>query len=321
MRFLVGTLTCVVAILVGVSSTYGQDATLRYRWTNGDEVRYRLSQQGSTTVTGLPGVGEMTTDQSSVQVIRLTVEDIATDGSSTLRQTFESMRMEVNTPAGKAVFDSAAADTPIDPIAAAMGMTMSAMIGESITIVLLPTGAVSRVEGMSRILDKIMKTLPQNPAVAQTIGQLQGMMGDDAMRSLFEQSFMKFPDRAVKAGETWTGQFKMSNPMFGALTTTLTSTLQGVEASNGASIARITATIAMAQDAQASPTGLPGLTAKLADSRGEGEILFDITKGRLQKSSFKTEMPVTMSMTSPAGGDINSQMLVRNTVTMEIVEK
>jgi hypothetical protein len=320
MRFRVGTLTCVVAILVGASSAYGQDATLRYRWVNGDEVRYRLSQQSNTTVTGLPGVGEMTTDQSNVQVFHMTVEDVAADGSATLRQTFESVHMEMSSPAGKAVFDSAAADKPTDPIAAAIGTTMSAMIGESITIVLLPTGAVTRVEGMSRILDKVMKTLPQNPAMAQAIGQFKGMMGDDAMRGLFEQSFMKFPDRAVKAGETWTGQFKMSNPIFGALTTTMTSTLKGIESVGGASIARITVMIAMAQDAEAKPSGLPGMTAKLADSKGEGEILFDITKGRLQKSSFKSEMPVTMSLPGPAGGDLNSQMLVRNTITMEIVE-
>jgi Family of unknown function (DUF6263) len=321
MRFRVGTLTCVVAILVGVSSAYGQDATLRYRWVKGDEVRYRLSQQGNTTVTGLPGVGEMTNDQSNVQVFHQTVEDVAADGSATLRQTFESVRMEMSSPAGKAVFDSAAADKPTDPIAAAMGMTMSAMIGESITIVVLPTGAVIRVEGMSRILDKILKTLPQNPALGQTISQLEGIMGDDAMRSLFEQSFVKFPDRAVKTGETWTGQFKMSNPMFGALTTTLTSTLKGVESGNGASIARITAMIAVTQDAEAKGSGLPGMTAKLADSKGEGEMLFDITKGRLQKSSFKSEMPVTMSLAGPSGSPINSQMLVRNTITLEIVEK
>ena len=67
-RFRVGTLTCVVAMLAWVSSAYGQDATLRYRWVNGDEIRYRLSQQGTTTITGLPGIGETTIDQSNVQV-------------------------------------------------------------------------------------------------------------------------------------------------------------------------------------------------------------------------------------------------------------
>jgi hypothetical protein len=319
MRFRVGTLTCVVAILAWVSSAYGQDATLRYRWVNGDEIRYRLSQQSNTTITGLPGVGEMTTDQSSIQVFHLTVEDVAADGSATLRQTFESVRMEMTSPAGKAVFDSTAADKPTDPVAAAMGMTMSAMIGESITIVLLPTGAVTRVEGMSRIVDKIMNALPPNPAITQTISQLKGMIGDDAMRGMFEQSFVKFPDRAVQAGETWSGQFKMSNPLFGALNSTLTSTLKGVESSNGASIAHITATVAMTQDAEAKPSALPGMSAKFADSKAEGEILFDITKGRLQKSSFKSEMPVTMSLPGP-GGNLNSQMLVRNTITMEIVE-
>ena len=320
MRFCVGRLAC-VAVLVGVSSAYGQDATLRYGWVKGEEFRYRLSQQGTTTITGLPGIGEMTADQSNVQVFRLTVEDVAADGSATLRQTFESVRLETNSPAGKVVFDSSAADKPIDPIAAAMGMTMSAMIGESITIVLVPTGAVIKIEGVSRIFDKVLKTLPQNPATAQTVSLLKGIMSDDAMRSAFEQSFVTFPDHVVKPGETWTGQFKMSNPMFGSLTTTRTSTFRGVESSSGTSMARITAMIAMKQDPEASPSGPTGMTAKLADSTGEGEILFDIAKGHVQKTSFKSEMPMTMSVTGPAGGQINSQSLVRNTITMEIVEK
>jgi hypothetical protein len=314
-------LACVVAIFVGVSSAYGQDATLRYRWVKGDDVRYRVSQQGTTTINGLPGMGEMTMDQSNVQVIRLTVEDVATDGSATLRQTFESARMELNSPAGKAVFDSAAADKPTDPIAVAIGATMSAMIGESITVVLMPTGAVIKVEGMSRIFDKIMKALPQDPTGAQVFGQFKGTMSDDAMRSMFEQGFVTFPDHAVKAGETWIGQFKMSLPIIGTLTTTRTSTLQGVESSSGASIARIATMIAMRQDAEASPPGPMGMTAKLADSKGEGEILFDIARGRVQKTSSRSEMPVTMSMTGPDGSQINAQSHVRTTMTMEIVEK
>ena len=304
-----------------MSSAYGQDAALRYRWVKGEEVRYRVSQQGTTTISGLPGMGEMTMDQSHVQVLRLTVEDVATDGSATLRQTFESVRMELNSPAGKAVFDSAAADKPTDPIAVAIGATMSAMIGESITVVLVPTGAVIKVEGMSRIFDKIMKTLPQDPTGAQVFSQLKGTMSDDAMRSMFEQGFATFPDHAVKAGETWTGQFRMSLPIIGTVTTTRTSTLQGVESSNGTSIARIATMFAMRQDAEASPPGPMGMTAKLADSKGEGEILFDIAKGRVQKTSSRSEMPVTLSMTGPNGSQINAQSLVRTTVTMELVEK
>jgi hypothetical protein len=321
MRFRIGTSARLIAILVGVSTAYAQDTTLRYRWVKGDDVRYRLTQQGNTTITGLPGIGEATMEQSSVQVFRLTVEDVAADGSATLRQTFESVRMEMSSPAGKTVFDSAEADKPTDPIAAMMGTTMSAMIGESITIVLMPTGAVTKVEGMSRILDKVMDTVPRNPVAVQIFSQLRGIMSDDAMRGVFEQSFLNFPDHAFKANETWTGQFKMSNPMFGALTTTRTSTLKGIESSNGTSIARIGVTIAIRQDAEASPSGPSWMTATLGDGNGDGEILFDISKGRVQKTSFKTEMPVTMSLPGPAGSQINAQSLVRSTVTMEVVEK
>ena len=50
-------------------SALRQDVTLRYRWTKGETIRYRIVQQSTTTISGIPGMGDMAIDQSTTQVI------------------------------------------------------------------------------------------------------------------------------------------------------------------------------------------------------------------------------------------------------------
>jgi hypothetical protein len=304
-----------------VSSASGQDAVLRYKWVEGDEIRYRIELQSNATMSGLPTVGEMTVDQHSFQVIRLTVVSVAADGSATLRQTFESVRMEVSSPAGKTVFDSSAADAPANASKPSIATTMAALVGESITVVVLPNGTVTKVEGMSRLLDKMTNTLGQNPMAAQVAGQLRATMSDDAMRNVFEQGFPAFPERAVTPGDTWTRELTASVPILGMLTTTSTLTLKGIENSDGVALARMAVVIAMRQSQQASPSSPLPITAVFGDSKGEGEILFDLTRGRIQKTSLKTQMPATMSMPAPDGSQITVQGHFATTMTTQTVEK
>jgi hypothetical protein len=96
--------------LVGAAtSSFAQEVTLRYRWTKGEETRTRMTQQVSTTIsTAIPGgPGNGSVESSMSQVFHTIVEDVAADGTATLRQVIESVRMEFNTPLGNTVFDSA----------------------------------------------------------------------------------------------------------------------------------------------------------------------------------------------------------------------
>ena len=54
-----------------------QDVTLRYRWTKGDNLRYRHTQQSTAAISGLPGMGDMTVDSTMAQVFKVAAEDVA----------------------------------------------------------------------------------------------------------------------------------------------------------------------------------------------------------------------------------------------------
>jgi Family of unknown function (DUF6263) len=313
------TLAFLVAVFTSVVPASAQDTTLRYRWITGDEARYRIIQQSSVTLSGLPGIGDMTMDVSMAQVVRMAVQDVAADGSATLRETFESVRIEQSSPMGKTLFDSASPEKPADQSSVTLGSVMSAMIGESVTIVIGPDGATGKVEGMSALIDKTLKTLPPGPAAAFAADQIKGLLSDDAIRNIVGQGMAIFPDRPLKTGETWSSQIDQANPVLGNMSIARTFTLTAVENRNGVSLAHIAVRLAIKQVGPA-PLAIPGMSISANSSESVGEIVFDATIGRLLHTSLKGETPMEMSLT-PAGGEpIHVKGLTRSLVTMELVE-
>jgi hypothetical protein len=197
---------------VSARPAIGQDVTLRYHWTKGRGFRCRTIQLISTTVTGtgIPAAAATPTDQTFSQVIRTTVDDVAADGTATLRQVIESVRVEMNLPAGKIVFDSTASnnDAAANPMGHMLSGMYSAMIGQTVTVVTSPTGAVQKIEGMSRLMETVLKNLTSDPTVAAgLIENLKSTFSDDVMQDLSSRGFSPFPDRPLKPGDSWDSRF------------------------------------------------------------------------------------------------------------------
>ena len=93
LRFL-STGALILTLLCGSSIAARQDVTLRYRWTKGDALRYRVTQQTTTTINGIPGMDNLTVEQSILQVVKTTAGEVAADGTATLSQSVESVQDE-----------------------------------------------------------------------------------------------------------------------------------------------------------------------------------------------------------------------------------
>ena len=300
-----------------------QEVKLAYKWTQGETARYRMLQQTTSTIGGLPGGSpDVTVEQETDQVFRATVESVAPDGTTVLREVMESMRMKVESPMGKIAFDSASKSAPSgNPAEAAIANVFSALIGESFLVTLAPTGAVQKVDGFSRIMENVLKKMPPGAAGPMFEG-IKASLNDDAIKNMFAQSFMQFPDRALKAGETWETRLTVPNPVLGGILTTSTSTLTAVDQAGGAQIAKIATKLAIARDPSAPPPPGPmGMKTDLQPSSGDGEVLFDVGKGRLQRGLTRLTIPMTMTGTGPDGAAINMQTNARTTLTLELIEK
>lgn len=294
--------------------------TLQYRWTQGDVLLYRTVLKTTTNVSGGPaGPFEQTLTQT--QTVKLIVAAIGPDGSATLRQTIEAVSIDITGPMGKMAYDSAKpppADDE-DPRSATLAKTFGAMVGEAISVTIAPNGAVRSIAGTARIIDKLMKGLPMDPFAAGLAQNIKSMLSDDALRTSLEQSFSRMPDRPVTPGDSWTSEQTLGVDVIGRITGTSTFTLKGIEGSGDAAVARVGVTLAIRQES--TPGSGASMTVKLGESKGEGELLFHIGKGRVERNTMRTVMPSTVTMRGRDGGPSTVQNNTTTSMTMERVEK
>jgi Family of unknown function (DUF6263) len=301
-------------------AAYGQGVTLKYRWTKGESLTYRMGQQTATTVTGMPGISEVKLEQNMTIVLRITVEDVAADGTATLRQTFESVKMEMNGPMGRVSYDTAAPSSIANPMVQAMRQIFTGMVGASITIVQAADGSVRKVEGATKVMDQITKSAQSDPAAAAAAQGMKSILSDEAVQATLEQSFSKLPAAAVQPGETWQAQLAMGNETVGRVAGDVKFTLKAVEGAGEAAVAQIAVALTVTQDV-APPPAANGMIVKMGEGKGTGDIAFDVAKGRIVKSSMKTDTPSTMTMQGPDGNMATLQSKATTTMTMELVQK
>lgn len=320
-------LTVALAISTGVygvaTEAVPQQVTLRYAWTKGETIRYRTTQEISSVISGLPGgMPDVTVTQTMAQVLASTVEDVAADGTATLKQLIESVKIDMNTPMQKISYDSASPDAASGGGDAVMKNMLSGIVGEPYTVVLAATGSVQKIEGVAALMEKMFKSLPQDPSGAMMSNTMRGMFSEDAMRNMMGQSFAVMPEKPVGIGETWTNETTVKNPMLGDLTTALASTLKSVDGSGAGRAATITTKLAIRKSASGpSPTNPMGFTMDIGESTGEGDLLFDMNKGRILRTAMRSVMPMTMSGSAPDGTAVNMKTDVTSIVKVELMEE
>jgi Family of unknown function (DUF6263) len=310
-----------VLLCVSAVAADAQTVTLRYQWAKGQSRTYRVTNQTDSAITGMPS-GPMNVSQTMTQLLKYTAEDVGADGSVTLRQTFQSVRMESSGPMGRIVIDSAGAGTSDNPTAQSVRQIMTAMIGESVLIEMAPDGALRKVDGASRIADKISRAIAAADPAAGAAGQgLRSQLSDDALKNTLEQTFPKLSAPPIKPDGTWIGAFAMGNPVIGRISGRSTFTLKAVEGTADAPLARIAVILALKQDAIPPPSGPTGMVMTLGDAKGVGEILFNVPLGQIQRSTMRSDLPSTLTMNGPDGSPTTMGNKTTTTMTMELVDK
>ena len=294
-----------------------QPVALRYTWTQGDVLTYKMVVRTTSNITGGPQ-GNSTIDQTMSQTLKISVSAVGPDGTPILRQSIESVAVEINGPMGKMAYDSKKPPADdADPRIQAMAKTFGGLVGEALSVTVASNGTVRRIDGTQRIIDKMMKDLPRDPMAGGMAQNIKQMFSEDALRTSLEQSFSRLPEGPVKPGDTWTSQQSLGADAIGKISGTSTFTLKGIEGSGDAAVARVGVTLALKQDV---PPGSSSMSMRLGNAKGEGELLFNIAKGRVERNTMRSEMPSTITMRGPDGGTITMQNDTKTTMTMELVK-
>ena len=308
-----------VAALVSSATLAAQDVNLRYRWTKGEEVRYRNTTQVDMLMSGLPGMGDMNVAMTMVQINKLVVDDVAADGTATIRSTTESIKMTMNIPMmGEVSYDSANPQPAgSNPIVDGLGQSVGALVGETLTLAVAPSGKVGKIDGLASLVEKMKKASP-SAGGAMGMGNMDSFFSEDAQRSTIEQSFAVMPDKPVKTGDSWKNEYKIPSPL-GSQTASYVCTLKDQLTLNGNPTARIATTGGV--KASGAPGAMGPMTVTMGDGTSQGELLFDTKLGRMRKSTGTLTQPLAMKMSAPDGTDIAIQAVQKTTSTMELIEK
>jgi hypothetical protein len=309
-----------VLALFAVASAEAQ-TLLQYRWKQGDALVYTTTLKTDSTMSAMPGGADATFAQTMTQRIKLLAAAIAPDGTVTLHQSVEAVSVEMSTPMGKIAYDSGdPASAERDEGAQALGRVFGAMVGSTISVIMAPSGAIQRIEGVQKAYDKIIQELPKDRSATQMAESLKSVLSDAAIRAALEQSFPRMPPQPVKPGDTWTAQISLGSDATGRISGTQTMTLKQIDGAGAPGIATIGVALTLKQETTP-PVGPAGMTMKIGDSRGTGEIEFDVTNGRIRTSTMKTEMPATMTAPGRDGRPANMKSTTTTSMKMELVGK
>jgi hypothetical protein len=174
---------------------------------------------------------------------------------------------------------------------------------------------------MGRLMERVLNAQPQDRIAPDALDGLRNTFGDDTTRDMLGWGTAPLPDRPIHPGDTWEDHLSATVPGLGARTTSRTWTLEGIESRSGVTLARLSAKLAIRADSSApQPTlGVP-VGVQAGESTGESELFFDISKGRVQSLTIALTQPMTMSSPVPNGGGMSLQMLIKSTMTLELVE-
>jgi hypothetical protein len=318
-----GILGVVAAIgLFTIAAPAAAQVELRYKWNKGDVLDYRVTLHTTSEVSGVPGRSDTKTEQTITQRITLTVDGVAPSGVASVHETVTSIRSELTSPNGPIVVDTAnPSQTSQAPIAQSMAKMLTAVTGQPINIVFAPDGTIRSLEGGSRLLERVVAAAGADRDAAMASQALTSIYSDDAIRSMLEQSFPKLPTQPLKPGDTWRGQLALGNQTIGRIAGDLTFTLKRVEGAGDAERAIINAAMKLTQAVKPSAGGATRVSMTLGDSRGEGDVVFDVARGRIISNTMRTEMPSTVNMIGPEGAPVTFKNHVKTTATMELVTK
>jgi hypothetical protein len=267
-----------VAGTLGAADVHAQAVELRYQFTEGMDLRYELVQFSTAP---LPGMGDMTQEQR--QIFRQEVLSVDGEGNARIRQTIESVRMEMNTPMGSQSFDSSVDGRPDDPALA----PLAALAGSVTEMVLGPDGSLKDAGDLAAWLASLMGDV--DPEIRAMV---EPMFSEEALEQMISQSVQGLPPRPLAPGESWEQTVSMPLP-FGTLSSTTTYTLEGVEVLDGREVATL-AMLGTMGELEADPSNPMAGMMSMRGGDISGELRFDLTRGIVLSSSVTTEVRMEM---------------------------
>ena len=272
--------TLLCALLL-TSAARAEDAALRWRFQDGDHQEYRMTQTAQLSL-------ELAADSPVVTEVRRVIEfswnvrSVDPNGTATVEVQVTAVQLHVAGPGGQeADYDSAGPDEPRG-FAASLTQLFKTLLASQLVAQVNPRAEVFHLE----IPEELQAVLRSKPA-GKALGQLASA---DDLESLIRLGMPVLPDAADFAlGGKWEVERTVETVPLDSMTAQTTYQWEAVDDSSGDQVARIVPQTAF-RFAE-STEGKPAITVD--DQSTTGEILFNLTAGRLESSTREEKMSLT----------------------------
>lgn len=282
-----------VASLVPTSIAQ-QAPELRYKFQEGQTLPYQLQQSTESTVS----INGQTIEQKLEQTFDVTwkVTKVRGDGSAEIAQTFDRVRLKLDSLLGQMEFDTKDGKEAEGPMAQ-LGAVFRDLVGGEGSIRVTPRGDVVDVKLPAKAAEAL-KNVPALPGG-------QRMLSEETFQNIFSQAMLSFPE---KAATTWSTKREIGQPPVGTMLMDAEYTHAGPDAQSKG-LDKIDSKINLDYKFNAD---LP-VTIKLKKQTAGGTSLFDRAKGLLVRSKLSQTVELAIDA---MGMDLEQE--TKTTVTMSL---
>lgn len=211
--------------LIATAFTFpAKDVKLEYSFKVGDQ--YTWTQSSHQTIKqSIPGMGDISVVVDIGGVMNLKITEVtATEAKIEIQ--YESMKMTTKSSMGMG-------DTSMDsegPMDNPQNKTVKALMGKPFFFTLTKQGIVQSVENTDNLYSGFESLGLDEATLKATKQQFQQTLGEKSLKSSLEMALITYPDKKVKAAESWksSGTLAMNFPV----KIDNTWTLKSVDASN-----------------------------------------------------------------------------------------
>jgi hypothetical protein len=262
-------------------SSPGEAGGLRYQFKEGDKLQYLLIEKGGLEIDA--GIGAQKIGSNSTFDVNWRVTRAGKDGKYTIIQTFQRIRVEADTPGGKAKYDSKDDKAPEDAVGKVMAEVFGLFSGAEMTLIVDTRGNIESLKFSDKLAKSLAKLPPQNAAAAASLSE-------DGLRRMVAQCLTVLPadGKTPARGVSW--QSRLKAKFIAAVNFTLDnkSSQAGEVTRGGKKLLKIETRSTLAMSAE---PGTPA-TIKVESQDAKSTSYFDRAAGRLAESTYSQQIAV-----------------------------
>lgn len=291
------TLPTILSLLIAITLSADTNAqeVLRWKFQRGQQLKYNV-QENMETVMNVGG-NEIQQQMKMQMDIVWNILGVAAGGDATMDQIVTRAQIKMASgPENEDTFDTSKPEKTENLFLNSMGDVFLKIVNQNFTITMKPTGEVDNVEIPAEMLEAIKASAAGNPAA----------LSESTLKDMMKQSAVTMPPNGVAPKGTWTSKQSVESP-YATINITSTMTFVSKDADGNVLIDIDPAVMITPKEGAA-------VKMTLMESKGKGQVTFNVAQGVVTKSQLVMEM--TMEIDS---GQRAIQQKVTKTTAMTLV--